>query len=227
MNKRAKQRLIGVTILIFVAVGALIMFAGFSGGTATKASVAEVLADESLVGKQVEVSGQVVAGSWVSGVSPFVFEIEDSSDPDAGRVRIVWDDVVPGSFGDGTTATVTGVLGDDGSIEAKYLVTQCPSKYESATGALTVNDTINRRDELQGVTVKVTGFVVDGSIATAGSAVRFQLADDAAAGDGLPVAWGGGLPDGFVDGAKAVVTGSIGTDGVFQCTEVAFDQSAQ
>jgi cytochrome c-type biogenesis protein CcmE len=227
VNKRAKQRLIGVTILIFVAVGALIMFAGFSGGTATKASVADALTNESLVGKQIEVSGEVVAGSWVSGASPFVFEIEDSADPQAGRVRIVWNDVVPGSFGDGTTATVTGVLADDGSIDAKYLVTKCPSKYESATGALTVNDTINRQDELLGVTVKVTGFVVEGSIAPAGSAVRFQLADDAAANNPLPVAWGGGLPDDFVDGAKAVITGSIEADGVFQCTEVALDQAAR
>lgn len=227
MNKRAKQRLIGVTILIFVAVGALIMFAGFSGGTATKASIAEALANESLVGKQVEISGEVVPGSWVSGASPFVFEIEDSADPDAGRLRIVWNDVVPGSFGDGTTATVTGVLTEDGSIDAKYLVTKCPSKYESSTGALTVNDTINRQDELQGVTVKVTGFVVDGSVAPAGSAVRFQLADDAAANNPLPVAWGGGLPDEFVDGAKVVVTGSIEGDGVFQCTEIALDQAAQ
>lgn len=227
MNKRAKQRLIGVTILIFVAVGALILFSDFSGGTATKTSVAQALTQDELVGTQVEVSGEVVAGSWVSGSDPFVFEIEDADDPDAGRLRVVWANVVPGAFGDGTTATVTGVLEDDGSINAKYLVTKCPSKYESATGALTVNDTLNRAGELAGVTIKVTGFVVNGSIATPGATPRFRIADDAAGADPLDVAWGGGLPDEFVDGVKIVITGSLEADGVFQCAELALDQAAK
>lgn len=227
MNKRAKQRLIGVTILIFVAVGALILFSDFSGGTATKTSVAQALTEADLIGTQVEVSGEVVAGSWVSGATPFVFEIEDGDDPDAGRLRVVWNEVVPGSFGDGTTATITGVLEEGGSIEAKYLVTKCPSKYESATGALTVNDALSRRGELAGVTLKITGFVVDGSIAGAGTTPRFQIADDAAGANALDVAWGGGLSDEFVDGAKVVITGSLEADGVFQCTEVALDQAAK
>ncbi|MHB1017319.1 MAG: cytochrome c maturation protein CcmE domain-containing protein [Coriobacteriia bacterium] len=228
VNKRAKQRLIGVTILIFVAVGALILFSDFSGGTATKTSVAQALTQDDLVGTQVEVSGEVVAGSWTSGATPFVFEIEDGTDPDSGRLRIVWNEVVPGSFGDGTTATVTGVLEDDGSINAKYLVTKCPSKYESATGALTVNDAIARKGELTGVTLKVTGFVVDGSIAAPGATPRFRIADDAVAGDNaLDVAWGGGLSDEFTDGVKVVITGSLEEGNVFQCTEVALDQAAK
>lgn len=227
MNKRAKQRLIGVTILIIVAVGALVLFSDFSGGTAAKTSVAEALTDEDLVGRQVEVSGKVVPGSWVSGASPFVFEIEDDEDPGAGRLRVVWNDVVPGSFGDGTTATVTGVLTEDGTIEAKYLVTKCPSKYESATGALTVNDALARADELKGVTLKITGTVVEGSVSPAGSRVRFSIADDASGSNALAVAWAGGLPEEFRDGAKVVVTGSLEDDGVFQCTEVALDQAAR
>jgi len=227
VNKRAKQRLIGVTILIFVAVGALILFSDFSGGTATKTSVAQALTQDDLVGTQVEISGEVVAGSWVSGATPFVFEIEDSADPDAGRLRVVWNEVVPGSFGDGTTATVTGVLEADGSINAKYLVTKCPSKYESATGALTVNDALARSGELSGVTLKITGFVVNGSIAAPGSTPRFQIADDPAGTNTLDVAWGGGLSDEFADGVKVVITGSLEADNVFQCTEVALDQAAK
>ncbi|MBN2848696.1 MAG: cytochrome c maturation protein CcmE [Coriobacteriia bacterium] len=227
MNKRAKQRLIGVTILIFVAVGALILFSDFSGGTATKTSVAQALTEADLVGTQVEVSGEVVAGSWTSGATPFVFEIEDGEDPDSGRLRIVWNEVVPGSFGDGTTATVTGVLEEDGSINAKYLVTKCPSKYESATGALTVNDTLARADELSGVTFKVTGFVVNGSIGAPGATPRFRLADDAVGDNALDVSWGGGLSDEFADGVKVVITGSLEEGDVFECTEVALDQAAK
>ncbi len=228
MNKRAKQRLIGVTILILVAVAAIIWFSGFMNATATPVSIADVLSDETLVGKQVEVTGQVVAGSWISGSQPFVFEIEDGEDEQSGRVRVVWNDVVPGSFGDGTTATVTGTIAEDGSVEAKYLVTKCPSKYESATGALTVNDVLNRADEFAGAaTLKVTGFVVNGSIKEAGAPVRFQIADDATGSTALDVSFGGGLPDDLADGVKIIITGSLEQDGVFQCAEVALDEAAQ
>lgn len=228
MNKRAKQRLIGVTILIFVAIGALIGLTRLGNATATPVTIADVVSDASLVGKQIEVTGQVVAGSWISGAKPFVFEIEDAEGGAADRLRIVWNDVVPGSFGDGTTATVTGTIAEDGSVEAKYLVTKCPSKYESATGALTVNDVINRGAELSGsATIKVTGFVVKGSIREAGAPVRFQIADDNTGATAVDVAFGGGLPDDFADGAKVVLTGSIEEDGVFQCAEVALDAAAQ
>ncbi len=228
MNKRAKQRLIGVTILIFVAIGALMWLTQLGNATATPVTIADVVSDASLAGKQIEVTGQVVAGSWVSGATPFVFEIEDAAAGDDQRVLIVWNDVVPGSFGDGTTATVTGTINEDGSVEAKYLVTKCPSKYESATGALTVNDVINRATELSGsATLKVTGFVVEGSIAEAGAPVRFRIADDNTGATAIDVAFGGGLPDEFEDGVKVVLTGSIEDDGVFRCAEVALDKAAQ
>ena len=226
MNKRAKQRLIGVTILIFVAVGALIGFTRLGNAAATPVSIGDVVADETLVGRQIEVSGEVVAGSWVSGAKPFVFEIEDA-DGGSERVRIVWNDVVPGSFGDGVTATATGVLGEDGSVEARYLVTKCPSKYESATGALTVNDALSRATELQGSTFKVTGFVTAGSIQPAGTPVRFTIADTADSTNTLGIGFGGGLSDEFVDGAKIVITGSLEADGIFQATEVALDTASK
>ncbi len=225
MNKRAKQRLIGVTMLIFVTVGALIWFTQLGNATATPVAIDAVLSDRSLVGKQVEVTGQVVAGSWVSGAKPFVFEIEDEESE--GRVRVTWNDIIPGSFGDGTTATVTGTIAEDGSVDAKYLVTKCPSKYESATGALTVNDLTARAGELSGITVKVTGFVVAGSIAAPGSPVRFSLADNSKAAEGLEVAFDGGLSEEFTDGVKAVITGFIEEDGTFQCSEVALDRSTR
>lgn len=225
MNKRAKQRLIGVTILIFVAVAALIWFSGFMDATATPVTIAEIASDSSLVGTTVEVTGQVVAGSWASGSNPFVFEIEDEKSD--GKLKIVYSKTVPGSFGDGTSATVTGKLLEDGSIEADYLVTKCPSKYESATGALTVTDVSTRAAELEGVTVKVSGYVVAGSIGQPGDPVRFQVSDSKTGGTALDVAFGGGLPDEFVDGTKVVITGSLEADGIFQCAEVALEKSGQ
>jgi cytochrome c-type biogenesis protein CcmE len=227
VNKRAKQRLIGVTILIFVAIGALIGFTRLGNAAATPVSIEAVLSDSELEGRQIEVTGEVVAGSWISGAKPFVFEIEDSKTEGSGRVQVVWNDVVPGSFGDGTTATVTGTLNEDGAVVAKYLVTKCPSKYESATGALTVNDVLNRADELIGSTLKVTGFVTAGSIQPAGSAERFKIADSTDGIDTLGISFGGGLSDEFADGVKVVITGSIEADGIFQATEVALDTAAK
>lgn len=227
MNKRARQRLMGVTILIFVAIGALIGFTRLGNAAATPVSIDAILSDSELQGRQIEVTGEVVAGSWVSGAKPFVFEIEDASAEDSGRVRVLWNDVVPGSFGDGTSATVTGIVNEAGEIEAKYLVTKCPSKYESATGALTVNDVLSRSEELFGSTLKVTGLVVSGSIQAAGGAERFRIADAATGTETLPISYGGGLSDEFVDGAKVVITGSIEADGIFQATEVALDTAAK
>ncbi len=227
VNKRAKQRLIGVTVLIVVAIGALIGLTRLGNATATPVSIEQVLADPELVGRQIEVSGEVVAGSWVSGSKPFVFEIENADAADRQRVRVIWDDVVPGSFGDGTTATVTGVITEEGVVEAKYLVTKCPSKYESATGAMTVADTKARAAELAGATLKVTGVVVAGSIQPPGSAVRFSIADNADGGNALGISWGGGLSEEFGDGAKVVLTGSIEADGVFQATELALDNASK
>ena len=225
VNKRAQKRLIGVTIVILVVVGALIVFLNVGGASAKPVSIGDVLNDETLVGKQVEVSGQVVAGSWSSGANPFIFEIEDSENADDGRLRIEWTEQVPGSFGDGVTATVTGVVGEGGTIDARYLITKCPSKYESATGALTVNDMTGRAAELIGTTVKVSGFVVAGSIGEPGAPVRFQIADNLDGQNPVGIAFGGGLSEEFVDGAKVVLTGSIEADGIFQATEVALEKA--
>jgi cytochrome c-type biogenesis protein CcmE len=227
VNKRAKQRLVGVTILIFVAIGALIGFTRLGNAAATPVTIDAVISDAELKGRQIEVTGEVVAGSWISGTKPFVFEIEDSKAEGSGRVRVLWNDVVPGAFGDGTTATVTGVINENGDIEAKYLVTKCPSKYESATGALNVNDVLDRSQELLGSTLKVTGIVVGGSIQPAGGAERFRIADSATATDSLPIAYGGGLSEEFEDGVRVVITGSIEADGIFQATEVALDTAAK
>lgn len=225
MNKRAKQRLIGVTIIIVLVVGALIVFLNVGGASAKPVTISEVLKDKSLVGRQVEVSGQVVAGSWIAGANPFVFEIEDEQNADAGRLRIEWNQQVPGSFGDGVTATVTGVVGEGGTIDARYLITKCPSKYESATGALTVNDLTGRATELTGTTVKVSGFVVAGSVAEPGAPVRFRISDNADGANPLDVSFGGGLSEEFADGAKVVLTGSLEPGGVFQAAEVALEKA--
>lgn len=224
MNKRARQRLIGVTVIVLIVVGALVFGTTVTGlGGAYKKSIAEIRSDSALVGKQVQVEGPVVKGSWKPGATPFVFSIGETGDPNAEGLKIVWDRPVPSAFGDGTTAIVTGIVNEDGSVTAKTLITQCPSKYASATDALSVDALL--KSTLGSATVKITGYIVNGSVKPSGSAERFVVGTLATGGESVPVAFDGALPQGITDGAKVVITGSLEDNGVFNATDVALDEA--
>jgi len=226
VNKRARQRLIGVTIIVLIVVAALIFGASTTGaGGAYKKSVAEVAADKALVGKQVQVQGPVLKGSWKPGATPFIFSIGDETDPNAEGLKIIWDRPVPSAFGDGTTAIVTGIVGDDGSVTAKTLITQCPSKYASATGALSVADLLTGEMQNAEGTFHVTGYVVTGTIQSAGSAERFKIGMTESGEESVAVAYDGALPQGMVEGSKVVISGSLDDGGVFLATDVAIDEA--
>jgi len=226
VNKRARQRLIGVTIIVLIVVAALIFGASTTGaGGAYKKSVAEITADKELVGKQVQVQGPVLKGSWQPGAKPFIFSIADETDPNAAGLKIIWDRPVPSAFGDGTTAIVTGIVGEDGSVTAKTLITQCPSKYASATGALTVAELLKGDMQQAAATFHVAGYVVNGTIQTAGSAERFKIGMTAKGDESVSVAYDGALPEGMADGSKVVISGSLDDNGVFLATDVALDEA--
>jgi cytochrome c-type biogenesis protein CcmE len=228
VNKRARQRLIGVTIIVLIVVAALIFGASTTGaGGAYKKTVSEIVGDKALVGKQVQVQGPVVKGSWKPGAKPFVFSISDAASPNAEPLKVIWDRPVPSAFGDGTTAIVTGIVGEDGSVTAKTLITQCPSKYASATGALTVTELLKADMQNASATFHVTGYVVNGTILPAGGAERFSVGTTSAGIEKVAVAYDGALPQGMVDGSKVVISGSLGDDGVFLATDVAIDEASK
>ncbi len=228
MNKRAKQRLLGVTALIIIAVGGLIFYTSQgSGAGAYKKTVAEVATDSTLVGQQVQVSGPVIAGTWIPGAKPLVFEIKDQDSTGDTTLRVIWDGPVPSAFGDGTVAIVKGIVGEDRSLTASSLITQCPSKYASATGALTVTDLLGKKAEVQDKFVKLTGYIVSGSIQGADASERFSISTESGSGDVVAVSFGGALPAGMEDGSKVVIGGKLGTDGVFAADEVSLDEAAQ
>ncbi len=228
MNKRARQRLIGVTIMVLIVVAALIYGASTTaGGGAYKKSVSEVVGDTALIGKRVQVQGPVLKGSWKPGAKPFVFSIADETNPNAASLKVIWDRPVPSAFGDGTTAIVTGIVGDDGAVTASTLITQCPSKYASATGALSVTDVLKGNMKEAAATFHVTGYVVDGTIQPAGSTERFFIGMTAQGDERLAVAYDGALPQGMVDGSKVVISGSLDDNGVFLATDVSIDEAAK
>ena len=225
VNKRARMRLLGVTAIILVAVAAIATSVG-SGDGALGSTVAAVAADESMVGKRVKVSGAVVPGSWDKSSSPMRFAIKDESDKsfDGPTIKIVYNGPVPSTFGDGVVAVVTGELQPGGTIDSTDMITKCPSKYSSAQGALTVKGLLLQAKDVEGKTVKVTGFLTADPVAPGGSE-RFRIAEDATGAEPtLAVVWEGALPDTIKKGTKVVITGSP-EGGELIATEIALDVS--
>ncbi len=224
MNKRSKQRLIGVTILVLLVVAGLLYGASQGiGQGAYRASIAEIVESEEFVGKQVQVEGPVVPGSWTPGSKPLVFDIRPKDDPNGPTLTIVWDGSTPSAFGDGTTAIVTGMVNPDKTVQAKTLITQCPSKYASAKDALTVDAIL--ASDLVGTPTKITGYVVDGTVAGSGSDVRFVLGTNSSGETTIGIMWADALPDGVTDGAKLVIEGTLTKDGRFEAREIALDEA--
>lgn len=225
VNKRARNRLVGVTAIVLLAVVAIFASLGQRGGTSYYESVKSVASDKSLVGERVKVGGMVVTGSWDKKANPMRFSIKDEKDTQGTgeTVKVVYNGAVPSTFGDGVTAIVTGEVKPDGSIEAGEMITKCPSKYESATGAMSVG-AIKDGQTLEQVTL--SGYVVKGSIVAPGGESRFSVSgSEAADAQAHQVKWEGALPAGMVDGSMVIIKGSVDTEGVITATDVALEAS--
>jgi cytochrome c-type biogenesis protein CcmE len=216
-----------VTAIVLLVIVAIFASIGSRGGTAYYKSVKEVATDSELANERVKVGGAVVAGSWDKKSNPMRFTIKDEKDTtDSGpTVKVIYNGAVPSTFGDGVTAIVTGTLSTDGAIEADEMITKCPSKYESATGAMPVGDLVGKGDSMVGKTVKATGYVKPGTIVAPGGSERFIVTAEAAGGAEVAVVFEGALPSGMADGSKVVLTGAIEEDGTFVATNVSLEQS--
>ena len=226
MNKRARTRLIGVTAIILIAIAAIILGAGSKQGAYYK-TVKDVVSDEKLVGERVRVGGAVVAGSWDKKSNPMRFAIREEGDESASgpTIKVVYNGTVPSTFGDGVVAIVTGELSQDGTIDSNDMITKCPSKYQSATGALTVNDLVAGGSDLTGKSVKVTGYV-KGDINPPGGDVRFVISSEPdGAGKTVKVFTDGAVPAGIADGKQVVLGGSLDESGVFDAVSVSMSES--
>jgi len=223
------MRLIGVTAVILIAIAAVVVISGNTTG-AYSSTVAAVTKDSSLVGKRVKVGGAVVAASWDKQSNPMKFVIKDEKDTDGKgpTVKVVYTGGVPSTFGDGVVAIVTGELTADGTINATEMITKCPSKYESAEGAMPIADLVKSGESMFGKTVKATGFVKPGSLGAANDDPRFIVVEKAdGTGASVPVSFTGVLPSGMQDGSQVVLTGALEKDGTFVATNLAMEQSQQ
>ena len=220
MNAKMKKRMIAVSGVIVIV---LILVLAFVGGNtaATTLSVAAA-AENPQAGQKVQVSGNVVQDSFSTADNVLTFKIYDPAGDPAQQLEVRYDGAASSTFGNDVTAICTGKINDAGVLECSNLVTKCPSKYENADSALTVDQLLGYGDEVVGKVVKVAGTVGEGTLKAAGQGDRFVLVATEAEGS-IPVAFDGALSDEVVDGASVVLTGSLAEDGKFAATDVALE----
>lgn len=220
MNAKMKKRMIAVSGVIVIV---LILVLAFVGGNtaATTMSIAEA-AENPQAGQKVQVSGNVVQDSFSTSNDVLTFKIYDPEGDPATQLEVRYDGAASSTFGNDVTAICTGKINDAGVLECSELVTKCPSKYENADSALTVEQLLGYGESVYGNVVKVAGSVGAGSLKAAGQSDRFILVD-AETGDSMPVVFEGALSDGIADGSAVVLTGSLGADGKFAATDVALE----
>ena len=220
MKAKMKKRMIAVSGVIVIV---LILVLAFVGGNtaATTMSIAEA-AENPQAGQKVQVSGNVVQDSFSTSNDVLTFKIYDPEGDPATQLEVRYDGAASSTFGNDVTAICTGKINDAGVLECSELVTKCPSKYENADSALTVEQLLGYGESVYGNVVKVAGSVGAGSLKAAGQGDRFILVD-AETGDSMPVVFEGALSDGIADGSAVVLTGSLGADGKFAATDVALE----
>ena len=220
MNAKMKKRMIAVSGVIVIV---LILVLAFVGGNtaATTMSIAEA-AENPQAGQKVQVSGNVVQDSFSTSNDVLTFKIYDPEGDPATQLEVRYDGAASSTFGNDVTAICTGKINDAGVLECSELVTKCPSKYENADSALTVEQLLGYGESVYGNVVKVAGSVGAGSLKAAGQGDRFILVDTEA-GDSVPVVVEGALSDEVAEGSTVVLTGSLGDDGKFAATDVALE----
>jgi cytochrome c-type biogenesis protein CcmE len=224
VNKRARMRLLGVTAIILIVIGA-ILFSTRSSAAAYE-TITQVSKGGLKVGDRVKVGGAVVAGSWNKQSNPMKFTIREENDS-AGTgptLKVVYSGTAPNTFGDGVVAIVTGSLAKGGIVEANEMITKCPSKYESASGAIPVAELGAGKSMVGNSGIQTTGFVKPNSLSS-NPAQRFTLSEKAdGTGKSVVVKFSGALPDTVKDGVEVVVTGTLQDGGIFDATAVALSQ---
>jgi len=222
MNKRARNRLIGITaIILLILVAVFITVLGKSA--ATNLTVKQFTAQK-VTGKRVQITGTVVNGSWNKRTNPMEFKIRDDTDTRGTGpvVAVQYTGSLPETFGDGVQAVVTGTYETQGDyIKSTDMTTKCPSKYATATDAYTVQNLLQRKDAMVGIPIKLTGVVKPGSLGSPGTKPRFLLLNAAGATDQIAISFEGGIASNIKDNVKVVVTGELNQSGDFAATAVA------
>lgn len=220
MNAKTKRRLIAVTGVIVIVLVIILAVVGGAGAAKT-ISVAQASQGE-FAGQRVQVTGNVVDNSFSTVDGVLKFQIADPDSDQSAKLDVEYGGAAATTFGNGVTAICTGTLSDDGkTLVASELVTKCPSKYESATDALSVSKLLGYGEEIVGKPVKVSATVKAGTLKAAGEGDRFVAVDHDDASFEIPVKFDGALADAVSDGTSVVISGELSSDGSFVASDVA------
>ncbi len=218
-QKNVKKRLVvvsGVVAIVVIVVLAIVS----AGSAARNLDVAEA-ATGNYAGTKVQVSGQVVTGSFNLDESGISFSIYDAEDTTGSELPVRYEGSVASTFGNDVSAICTGKMGEDGVLYATTLVTKCPSKYESGVDALSVAQVIDYGENIVNKPVKIAALLAPSTLVAPGGDVRFSVYDEGASDVVLNINYDGALSDEIADNMMLVLTGSLGSDGLFYATDVA------
>jgi cytochrome c-type biogenesis protein CcmE len=130
MEKRSKNRLIVVTVIILGLLAALLFLATRGeNNLAYFKTVTELKEDTSLIGKSVRVGGEVVKGSIKKSGTKATFKISDKKS--TITIEYVGNAQLPATLTDDVQVIAEGIYTKNDLVEADSIVTKCPSKYEN------------------------------------------------------------------------------------------------
>lgn len=231
MNARLKKRLIAVSGIVIIAL--IVTLAIVGGGTAAQSVSIKDALENTQAGQKIQVSGNVVPNSFSTNGNILTFAIYNPEVGETPSLQVRYDGAASSTFGNDVTAICTGRINGEGVLDCSELVTKCPSKYESATNALSLEQLFEYGTSIEGKTVKVAGTVKRDSLQPAGGDVRFMLVgsnmDETTEGIGahevraLPVKFDGALSNEVASGSKVVITGAVDAQGYFVATDVALE----
>lgn len=222
MNTRTKNRLILAVCLIAAALVASFALWRLDDRSAS-VEVAQA-ASGAYEGKNIQVSGVVVNDSLqvAEGKAYFTITGEQGQADISTPLAVIYEGPMPATFGNGVVALCTGRM-DQQVLNCSQLITKCPSKYESAQGALTV-DQLRASSERSADELKVAGTIVPGSLQTTTQGtqtlVRFDIESEGAS---VTVVYAGEVSKEFADGTAVVIRGVLRDDQTFEARDVAID----
>jgi cytochrome c-type biogenesis protein CcmE len=130
MHPVSKQHIkLAIGAVIVVAAIGYLMFSGSSGNTAFFMTVPELQAQtQDMRGAALRVAGKVTADPihWDVQHLTLAFTMGEGD----ASIPVHYKGVKPDMFQAGADVIVEGHIGPDGILQAKTLMTSCPSKYE-------------------------------------------------------------------------------------------------
>ncbi len=124
---KARRKRVVITSAIIIVFFGILLYTTVGSSFLYYRTPSEVIADESLYGKSVKVSGKVVGNAIEESEGIYKFMITDGEN----SVSVVYAGVLPSAFKKDAEVIVEGVYESDSGIKAESLLAKCPSKYTS------------------------------------------------------------------------------------------------